>query len=95
MVGVRLAPLLIQNFTDPATRVAFAVAILVLLVALGETFGVWCGRLLKVRIHNPKLAGVDNVLGAVHDASGGWNVPLAVMLVLTALQFPAALRAIR
>jgi uncharacterized membrane protein required for colicin V production len=65
VVGVRLAPLLVQNFANPATRVAFAVAILVLLVALGETFGVWCGRMLKQRIRNPKLAGVDNALGAI------------------------------
>jgi S1-C subfamily serine protease len=65
VVGVRLAPLLVRNFGNPATRVAFAVAILVLLVALGETFGVWCGRMLKQRIHNPKLAGVDNALGAI------------------------------
>ena len=40
VVGVRVAPLLVRNFTNPATRVAFAVAVLVLLVALGETFGV-------------------------------------------------------
>ena len=65
VVGVRLAPLLVQSFANPATRVAFAVAILVLLVALGETFGVWCGRMLKQRIRNPKLAGVDNALGAI------------------------------
>jgi S1-C subfamily serine protease len=82
VVGVRLAPLLIQNFTDPATRVAFAVAILVLLVALGETFGVWCGRLLKVRIHNPKLAGVDNVLGAILQ---GVALPLTSFSGLPAL----------
>lgn len=65
VVGVRLAPLLIRNFANPATRVAFAVAILVLLVALGETFGVWCGRMIKQRIRNRKLAGVDNALGAI------------------------------
>jgi S1-C subfamily serine protease len=83
VVGVRLAPLLIQNFTDPATRVAFAVAILVLLVALGETFGVWCGRLLKVRIHNPKLAGVDNVLGAILQGVVVFVVAWMIALPLT------------
>jgi S1-C subfamily serine protease len=65
ILGVRLAPLLVRNFQSVATRVAFAVAILILLVALGETLGVWFGRTIKSKIRNPKLAGVDNALGAI------------------------------
>jgi S1-C subfamily serine protease len=83
VVGVRLAPLLITNFTDPATRVAFAVAILVLLIALGETFGVWCGRMLKQRIRNPKLAGVDNALGAILQGIVVFVVAWMIALPLT------------
>jgi S1-C subfamily serine protease len=65
VVGVRLAPVLVRDFTSVPMRVAFAVAILILLVALGETLGVWLGRTVKSKIRNPKLAGVDNALGAV------------------------------
>jgi S1-C subfamily serine protease len=83
VVGVRIAPMLIRNFTDPATRVAFAVAILVLLVALGETFGVWCGRMLKQRIRNPKLAGVDNALGAILQGAVVFVVAWMIALPLT------------
>jgi S1-C subfamily serine protease len=83
VIGVRLAPLLIRNFSDPATRVAFAVAILVLLVALGETLGVWCGRMLKQRIRNPKLAGVDNALGAVLQGIVVFVVAWMIALPLT------------
>ncbi len=83
VVGVRLAPLLIKNFVNPATRVAFAVAILVLLVALGETFGVWCGRMLKQRIRNPKLAGVDNALGAILQGVVVFVVAWMIALPLT------------
>ena len=83
VVGVRVAPLLIRNFTDPATRVAFAVAILVLLVALGETFGVWCGRMLKQRIRNPKLAWVDNALGAILQGLVVFVVAWMIALPLT------------
>lgn len=83
VVGVRVAPLLIRNFSDPATRVAFAVAILVLLVALGETFGVWCGRMLKQRIRNPKLAWVDNALGAILQGLVVFVVAWMIALPLT------------
>lgn len=83
VVGVRVAPLLVRNFQNPATRVAFAVAILVLLVALGETFGVWCGRMLKQRIRNPKLAGVDNALGAILQGIVVFVVAWMIALPLT------------
>ena len=83
VIGVRVAPLLVQNFGNPATRVAFAVAILVLLVALGETFGVWCGRMLKQRIRNPKLAGVDNALGAILQGVVVFIVAWMIALPLT------------
>jgi S1-C subfamily serine protease len=83
VIGVRLAPLLISHFANPATRVAFAVAILVLLVALGETFGVWGGRLLKERIRNPKLAGVDNALGAILQGVVVFVVAWMIALPLT------------
>jgi uncharacterized membrane protein required for colicin V production len=83
VVGVQLAPLLIQNFSAPATRVAFAVAILVLLVALGETFGVWIGRMIKQRIRNPKLAGLDNALGAILQGVVVFVVAWMIALPLT------------
>jgi MFS transporter, CP family, cyanate transporter len=33
------------------------------------------------------------LIGAVHDASGAWDLPLVVLLVMTALQVPAGWRA--
>jgi CP family cyanate transporter-like MFS transporter len=38
-------------------------------------------------------AGGPALVGAVHDASGGWTAALFVLLAMAALQFPAALRA--
>ncbi|WP_231379164.1 MFS transporter [Candidatus Solirubrobacter pratensis] len=35
------------------------------------------------------------IVGAVHDATGNWDAPLVVLLAITALQAPAALRAVR
>jgi S1-C subfamily serine protease len=65
ILGIKIAPLVVQYIESTPTRVAFAVAIFVLLVALGETLGVWLGRSLRERINSPKLAGVDNALGAI------------------------------
>jgi S1-C subfamily serine protease len=65
IAGIKLAPLIVKYISSTPTRVAFAVAIFVLLVALGETLGVWLGRSIRQRINSPKLAGVDNALGAI------------------------------
>ncbi|UJW34617.1 MarP family serine protease [Saccharothrix sp. AJ9571] len=65
VVGIRLAPLIVDLFDNPALRVAMVVGVVVFLVALGETLGVWAGRKLRNKISSPKLSGVDNTLGAI------------------------------
>ncbi|MPZ84816.1 MAG: MarP family serine protease [Actinophytocola sp.] len=65
VAGIKVAPLVVRYIESTPTRVAFAVAIFVLLVALGETLGVWLGRSIRQRINSPKLTGVDNALGAI------------------------------
>lgn len=65
VVGIRLAPLIVDLFDNPALRVAVVVGVVVFLVALGETLGVWVGRKLRNKISSPKLSGVDNTLGAI------------------------------
>jgi len=65
IAGIKLAPLVVRYIESTPTRVAFAVAVFVLLVALGETLGVWLGRSIRQRIRSPKLTGVDNALGAI------------------------------
>ncbi|SDD85019.1 MarP family serine protease [Actinokineospora iranica] len=65
IAGIKVAPLVVERIESTPTRVAFAVAIFVLLVALGETFGVWVGRTIRQKISSPKFVGVDSALGAV------------------------------
>ncbi|TDQ04771.1 MarP family serine protease [Labedaea rhizosphaerae] len=65
IAGILLAPVIVGAIDNPATKAAFAFAVFVLLVALGETFGVWIGRSLREKITSPKLAPVDNALGAI------------------------------
>lgn len=69
ILGIRVAPFIVDLFANPAAKVAFAVATVVLLVALGETLGVWIGRRIKhavkSRVNTDKLTGIDQTLGAI------------------------------
>lgn len=85
VVGLKLAPLLLERLDSPSARIAFGVGIVVLLVAFGETFGMWAGRELRDRITSSKLTGVDNVLGAVLQC-----VAVFVVAWLVALPFTSA-----
>jgi S1-C subfamily serine protease len=44
---------------------------------------VWCGRMIKQRIRNPKLAGVDNALGAILQGAVVFVVAWMIALPLT------------
>ena len=50
IIGVRVAPLLAQGINNTSTRVIVSVAVVVLLVVLGETTGVFLGRRVRDRI---------------------------------------------
>ena len=65
VLGILIAPLVVEQITASPTKVAFAFAIFVLFIALGETLGVWAGRTLRQKISSPRLTGVDSALGAV------------------------------
>lgn len=64
-LGLVIAPLVVKQIDASPTRAAFAFAIIVLFIALGETVGVWVGRTLRQKFSSPKLTGVDGVLGAI------------------------------
>ncbi|MQA09178.1 MAG: MarP family serine protease [Pseudonocardiaceae bacterium] len=81
--GIRLAPLLIEYFDHPAAKVAFAVACVVLLVALGETIGVYVGRKLKRKITSRRIDGVDSVFGALVQGFVVFLVAWLIALPLT------------
>ncbi|MGH3520024.1 MAG: MarP family serine protease [Haloechinothrix sp.] len=86
IIGIRFAaPMVGDMFDTPAAQVAFVVATVVFLVALGETFGVWIGRTIKDRISSPKLAGVDNALGAVVQGAVVFVVAWLIALPLTSV----------
>ncbi|WP_026422904.1 MarP family serine protease [Actinokineospora inagensis] len=83
VAGIKVAPLVVEHIDSTPTRVAFAVAVFVLLVALGETFGVWIGRTIRQKISSPKLAGVDSALGAIVQGAVVFVVAWLIALPLT------------
>ncbi|MTD55950.1 MarP family serine protease [Amycolatopsis pithecellobii] len=87
ILGIRLAPLIVDLFQNPAAKVAFAVAVVVFLVALGETLGVWVGRrikhAIKSRVNTDKLSGIDQTLGAIVQAVVVFVVAWLIAVPLT------------
>lgn len=83
VLGVRIAPLLVAQFTEPVARISFGVGIVVFLVAMGETLGVWLGHEIKRKINMTRLTGVDNALGAVVQGLAVFVVAWLVAIPLT------------
>ncbi len=81
--GIKLAPLVVDLFTNPVAKVAFAVATVVFLVALGETLGVWVGRKLRQKINPDRLSGIDKTLGALVQAAVVFVVAWLIATPLT------------
>ncbi|MGH3566519.1 MAG: MarP family serine protease [Pseudonocardia sp.] len=80
VLGVRLAPLLAAGIESPGTRVIVSVVVVVLLVALGETTGVFLGRHIREQITGETTLRVDSTLGsglqAVTVVLAAWLVAL-------------------
>ncbi len=83
VAGVKLAPLVISLFDSPVAKVAFAFAVVVFLIVLGETLGVWVGRKLRQKINPDKLSGIDKTLGAILQAAAVFVVAWLVANPLT------------
>ncbi|SDH24013.1 Colicin V production protein [Lentzea fradiae] len=85
VLGTQIAPLLVSQFENVVTKVVFAVGIVVLLVALGETIGVYIGRTIKARVNASPLRGADNALGAIVQGLVVFVVAWMIALPLTSV----------
>ncbi|GHH49729.1 MarP family serine protease [Lentzea cavernae] len=85
VLGTQIAPLLVSQFENVVTKVVFAVGIVVLLVALGETIGVYIGRTIKARVNASPLRGADNALGAIVQGFVVFIVAWMIALPLTSV----------
>ena len=78
ILGVQLAPLLAANLEAKNTQVVVSIVVVVVLVALGETTGVYFGRHIRDRISGERTLAIDSALGSVLQAA---TVVVAAWLV--------------
>ncbi|MHA6797093.1 MarP family serine protease [Pseudonocardia bannensis] len=95
ILGVRLAPLLVENIQAPGTRIIVSIVIVVLLVALGETTGVFFGRRIRDRITGERSLRVDSTLGSVLQAATVVVAAWLVALPLASASFPGLASSVR
>jgi S1-C subfamily serine protease len=95
IIGVRLAPLIAAGIDSPNTRIIVSIAVVVLLVALGETTGVFFGRRIRDRITGERSLAVDSTLGSVLQAITVVLAAWLVALPLASASFPGLAAGVR
>jgi S1-C subfamily serine protease len=95
IIGVRLAPVLAAGVDNPSTRIVLSVAVVVLLVALGETTGVYFGRRVRDRIRGNRSLQIDSTLGSILQAITVVVAAWLVALPLASASFPALASGVR
>ncbi|MDN5751059.1 MAG: MarP family serine protease [Pseudonocardia sp.] len=88
ILGVRLAPLLAAGIESDSTRIIVSIVVVVLLVAVGETTGVFFGRRIRDRITGEHSLRVDSTLGSVLQALTVVIAAWLVALPLASASFP-------
>lgn len=88
IIGVRLAPVLAAGIESPNTQIIVSIVVVVLLVALGETTGVFFGRRIRDRITGEGSLRVDSTLGSVLQAITVVIAAWLVALPLASASFP-------
>ena len=95
IIGVRVAPLLAAGIATTSTRVIVSVAVVVLLVVLGETTGVFLGRRVRDRITGERTLVVDSTLGSILQALAVVVAAWLVALPLASASLPAIASGVR
>jgi S1-C subfamily serine protease len=95
IIGVRVAPLLAAGIESPTTRIIVSIGVVVLLVALGETTGVFLGRRIRDRITGERVLAVDSTLGSILQAITVVLAAWLVALPLASASFPALAAGVR
>jgi S1-C subfamily serine protease len=95
IIGVRLAPLLAATIESPTTRIMASIAVVVLLVAIGETTGVFFGRRIRDRITGARSLQLDSTLGSIVQAITVVLAAWLVALPLASASFPGLVAGVR
>lgn len=95
IIGVRLAPVLASGIENPTVRIVLSIAVVVLLVALGEATGVFFGRRIRDRITGERVLAVDSTLGSILQAVTVVLAAWLVALPLASASFPGLAAGVR
>lgn len=95
VIGVRLAPLLVGGIESTNARIVVSILVVVLLVALGETTGVFLGRRVRDRITGERSLRVDSTLGSALQALTVVIASWLVALPLASASFPGLASGVR
>ena len=95
IIGVRVAPLLAEGISNTNTRVIVSVAVVVILVVLGETTGVFLGRRVRDRITGEHFLAVDSTLGSILQALAVVVAAWLVALPLASASLPGIAAGVR
>ena len=95
VIGVRLAPLLASGIESTNARIVVSILVVVLLVAIGETTGVFFGRRIRDRITGERSLRVDSTLGSVLQALTVVIASWLVALPLASASFPGLASGVR
>jgi S1-C subfamily serine protease len=95
IIGVRVAPLLAAGINNTNTRVIVSVAVVVMLVVLGETTGVFLGRRVRDRITGEHFLAVDSTLGSILQALAVVVAAWLVALPLASASLPGIAAGVR
>jgi S1-C subfamily serine protease len=68
LLGLKIAPLVVGLFEGDTSRVVVSVLIVIALVAIGETLGVYLGRALRDRMRLNAVRTVDSTFGSILQA---------------------------
>ena len=95
VIGVRVAPLLASGIESTNARIVVSILVVVLLVAIGETTGVFFGRRIRDRITGERSLRVDSTLGSVLQALTVVIASWLVALPLASASFPGLASGVR
>ena len=95
LVGLKIAPLVVGLFEGDTSRVVVSVLIVIALVALGETLGVYLGRALRDRMRLNAVRTVDSTFGSILQAITALVVAWLIALPLATTSNVALSSALR
>jgi S1-C subfamily serine protease len=95
VLGVRLAPLLAEQAASQNTQIVISIGVVVLLVALGETTGVFFGRRIREKITGERTLAVDSTLGSILQAITVVVAAWLVALPLASASLPGLAAGVR